>query len=61
MEKATRRKPYHPPTVTRLTPEEAKIKLVEHARNGDGEAMDLLKIIFSEEAKKLSEPKAKSA
>jgi hypothetical protein len=61
MGKATRRKPYHPPTVTRLTPEEAKIKLVEHARNGDGEAMDLLKIIFPEEAKKLSEPKTKSA
>ena len=61
MGKATRRKPYHPPTVTMLTPEEAKIKLVEHARNGDGEAMDLLKIIFPEEAKKLSEPKAKSA
>jgi hypothetical protein len=61
MGKATRRKPYYPPTVTRLTPEEAKIKLVEHARNGDGEAMDLLKIIFPEEAKKLSEPKTKSA
>jgi len=61
MGKATHRKPYQPPTVTRLTPEEAKIKLVEHARNGDGEAMDLLELIFPEEAKKLSEAKAKSA
>ena len=61
MGKATHRKPYQPPTVTRLTPEEAKIKLVEHARNGDGEAMELLKLIFPEEAKKLSEAKAKSA
>lgn len=61
MGKAPHRKPYQPPTVTRLTPEEARIKLVEHARNGDTEAMDLLKLIFPEEAKKLSEAKAKSA
>jgi len=61
MGKATHRKPYQPPTVTRLTREEARIKLVEHARNGDREAMDLLKLIFPEEAKKLSEAKAKSA
>ena len=61
MGKATHRKPYQPPTVTRLTPEEARIKLVEHARNGDREAMDLLKLIFPEEAKKLSKAKAKSA
>lgn len=54
-------KPYERPTVTKLTSEEAKSKLVEHARNGDREAMDLLEIVFPEEARKLSENRKKSA
>jgi hypothetical protein len=54
-------KPYERPTATKLTPEEAKVKLVEHARKGDQEAMYLLEIMFPEEAKRVSENTMKSA
>ena len=55
------RKPYERPTATKLTPEEAKVKLVQLARKGDQEAMHLLEIMFPEEAKRLSKNTKKSA
>jgi len=55
------RKPYVRPTATKLTSQEAKFKLVEHARKGDQEAMHLLEIMFPEEAKRLSKSTKKSA
>lgn len=61
MSKEKRRKPYERPTATRLTPDEAKAKLLEHARKGDQEAMHLLESMFPEEARKLSEDRKKSA
>lgn len=48
----SRRRPYQKPTLTKLTPEEAKLKLIDHARLGDQGATDMLKMMFSEEAKK---------
>lgn len=61
MGKEKRRRPYERPTATRLAPEEAKVKLLEHARKGDQKAMHLLEIMFPEEAKELSENTKKSA
>ena len=54
-------KPYEKPTVTKLTPEEAKLKLVHLAGKGDEQAKDMLERMFPEEAKKLSHVKKKSA
>ena len=48
-----RRKPYEKPTATRLTSEQAKLKLVNQASRGDQGAKDMLEM-FAEEAKKLS-------
>jgi hypothetical protein len=48
------RKPYEKPTVTKLTSEEAKLKLVDHASRGDQGATDMLEMMFPEEAKKSS-------
>lgn len=48
------RKPYEKPTATKLTSEEAKLKLVDHASRGDPGAKDMLEMMFPEEAKKLS-------
>ena len=48
------RKPYEKPTATRLTSEEAKLKLVDHASRGNQGAKDILEMMFPEEAKKLS-------
>jgi hypothetical protein len=55
------RKPYEKPTATRLTSEEAKLKLVDHASRGDQGAKDILEMMFPEEAKKLSTGKKKPA
>lgn len=55
-----RRKPYEQPAGTRLTAEEAKLKLVDHASLGDQGAKDMLEMMFPEEAKKLSAEKKKS-
>jgi len=55
------RKPYDKPTATKLTQEEAKRKLIDHASRGDEGAKDILEIMFPEEAKKLSTSKKKSA
>ena len=59
--KEQRRKPYEKPTATRLTVEEAKLKLVDHASRGDHGAKDILEMMFPEEAKKLSTAKKKPA
>ncbi|MFZ1141096.1 MAG: hypothetical protein WCF26_20380 [Candidatus Sulfotelmatobacter sp.] len=53
-EKEKRRKPYEKPTVTKLTAEEAKLKLIDHASRGDQGVKDILEMMFPEEAKKLS-------
>jgi hypothetical protein len=49
-----RRKPYEKPTVTKLTPEEAKLKLIALANRGDEQAKEMLVMMFPEEAGKLS-------
>ena len=56
-----RRKPYEKPTVRQLTPEEAKLKLIDLASHGDEEAKAMLEMMFPEEAKKLSTDKKKTA
>lgn len=55
------RKPYEKPTLTPLTPEEAKLKLIDGASRGEQGAKDILEIMFPEEAKKLSTGKERSA
>ena len=55
------RKPYEKPTVTKLTREEAKQKLIDHASRGDQCAQDILEAIFPEEAERVSNSKKTSA
>jgi len=59
--KEKQRKPYQKPTATKLSPEEGKLKLLEHARRGDQEAKDLLNMMFPEEARVISANTEKSA
>ena len=49
-----RRKPYEKPAVTKLTPEEAKLKLIALASHGDEPAKEMLVMMFPEEARRLS-------
>jgi hypothetical protein len=56
-----RRKPYEKPTVTKLTPEEAQLKLIDLASHGDEEARQMLLMMFPEEGEKLLRGKKKSA
>ena len=49
-----RRKPYEKPTVTKLTPEEANLKLIALANRGDEQAKEMLVMMFPEEARRLS-------
>jgi hypothetical protein len=49
-----RRKPYENPTVTKLRPEEAKLKLIDLASHGDEQAKEMLVMMFPEEARRLS-------
>jgi hypothetical protein len=60
-ETGKQRKPYEKPTAIKIAPEEAKRKLLDHARRGDQEAVRLLEIMFPEEAEKLLEDRKKSA
>lgn len=61
-EKAQRpRKPYEKPTATKLTPEQAKLKLLGHASTGHEGAKDLLEMMFPEVPPKDSKEKKKSA
>ena len=58
---AKHRKPYEKPIITKLTAEEVKLKLIEHARRGDQRAKETLEMVFPEEATKLSTGKKQSA
>jgi hypothetical protein len=40
-----KRKPYEKPTATKLTPEQAKLKLLGHTMKGDEGARELLDLI----------------
>lgn len=55
------RRPYEKPTVTKLTPEQAKLKLLDHAIMGDQGAKDLLELMFPDELPKESKAREKSA
>lgn len=55
------RKPYEKPTATRLTPEQAKLKLIDLASKGDQAAKDMLEALFPEGAQKLPRSTKKSA
>jgi hypothetical protein len=55
------RKPYEKPTATRLTPEQAKLKLLRHASTGDEGARDLLEMMSPEVPTQNSKAKKKSA
>ena len=57
--KQKHRKPYQKPTATRVTPEEAKLKLANLAKKGDEAAKDLLETFFPDQSKNI--PKKKSA
>ena len=45
-------KRYERPTLTKLTPEEARLKLLRHASAGDQAAIDFLNKMFPDDAKK---------
>ena len=55
------RKPYEKPTVTKLTREQAIVKLVGHASMEDQGAKDLLKMMFPDDHPKDSGAKKTSA
>ena len=44
------RKPYQKPIVTKLAPEEAKLKLLNLAKRGDQGVKEMLEMMFPEEA-----------
>jgi hypothetical protein len=54
------RKAYEKPMATKLTLEEAKLKLEDHASRGSQDAKDFLAMIFAPEAKELSPINKKS-
>lgn len=60
-EAAKAKKPYEKPTVTKLTPEQAKLKLLGAASRGDQGAKDLLEMIFREVPPKDFKTEKKSA
>lgn len=60
-EKERHRKSYEKPVARKVTPEEAKRKLIEHASPGSQDAKEFLEMIFADEAKKLSTSTKKSA
>jgi hypothetical protein len=51
-ENKKKRQPYEKPTATKLTPEQAKPKLLAHAMKGDEGASELLDLIFPNVAPK---------
>jgi len=60
-EAAKTKKPYVKPTATKITDEQAKLKLFGHATMGDQGAKDLLEIMFPEVPQRDSKGKKKSA
>jgi hypothetical protein len=53
--------PYFKPTATKLTDEQAKLKLLGHATMGDQGAKELLEMMFPEVPQKDSKGKKQSA
>jgi hypothetical protein len=51
-ENSLQKEPYEKPTATKLTREQAKLKLMGHAVMGDEGAKELLERIFQEESAK---------
>lgn len=47
------RKPYDKPTVTKLTPEEVKLKVIDYAGRGDQARKTSLVTMFPEETKRI--------
>ena len=60
-EAAKTKKPYVKPTATKLTHEQAKLKLLGLASTGDQGAKNLLEMMFPETPQKDSKGKKKSA
>jgi hypothetical protein len=48
------RKPYQPPKLQKLTPEQANLLLLGRASVGDQNATDLLELIYPEPSEKVS-------
>jgi len=48
------RKPYEPPKLQKLTPEQAKLLLIGRASVGDQDATELLELIYPEPSEKVS-------
>jgi hypothetical protein len=48
------RKPHEKPSITKMTQEEAKLKLLDLANKSDEGAKGMLEMMFPEEAKRLS-------
>jgi hypothetical protein len=46
--KENSRKPYKKPAATKITPEEAKLKLLDSAKKGDQGAREMLQKLFPE-------------
>ena len=59
--KATTWKPYEKPTLTKLTPEQAQLKLLGPASMRDQGAKELLELMFPDAPPKDSKAKNKSA
>lgn len=55
------RKQYEKPTATKLSPEDAKQKLLKLVEKGDQGAKDLLEMMFPDEARKHAHRRKKSA
>jgi hypothetical protein len=56
-----KRKPYEKPTATKLTPEQAKLKLFGHAMKGDEGGSELLELMFpNAPSKDFTKPKKAS-
>lgn len=47
-ENKRQREPYEKPTATKLTPEQAKVKLMDHATVGDEQAKELFDTLFQQ-------------
>ena len=47
-----KKKPYLPPTLTKLTPEQARQFVIDHASCSDQEALDLLESLRREQQQK---------
>lgn len=60
-ESKPQKKPYEKPTATKITREQAKLKLMGHAMMGDKQAKELLDLLFEDEKQNDGEDHKKSA